>query len=398
MLHYFNPGHETAVLNASRYYMSPANVATMRHELAFLPAWQAGADDFVLLDGDLPEDFLAEISLLGTVLPRGISQNALAAHAGELANQAVCLWGITPQAIHVFDTINEAYRLNLTIPPWHEAYKELNSRQLAKQCLEFIISRTNSITGDVLPQFFRSLDSIEEYINRNCDLKLLAKAPYSSSGRGLLWLPQGGLTRTERQILHGYLKKQDAVSIEKVLDKRLDFAVEFLCRNKHVACEGLSLFYTSEKGAYQGNFIGNQHDIEEQIGSFISLSLLDEVKALLLRFIEEHIAPLYEGYIGVDMLIYAQNGKFELQPCVEINLRNNMGVMALKISQNILAEHSTGRFRIDFNAQNGQIYCRHQELKKLHPPIMENQKLTSGYLPLCPVTESSRYHAYVMVG
>ncbi|MDR1809574.1 MAG: hypothetical protein LBR34_04115, partial [Prevotella sp.] len=277
-----------------------------------------------------------------------------------------------------------------------EACKELNSRRFARQCLEFIIGQTNSIAADILPQFFDSLDSIEEYICRNKDAKYLAKAPYSSSGRGLLWLPQGRITRTERQILHGYLKKQGSVAIEKALDKRLDFAMEFSCRNRRVNYEGLSLFYTGEKGAYQGNFIGNQRYIEKEIERFISLSLLDEVKTLLIHFLEKHVAPFYEGYAGVDMLIYAPDGKFKLQPCVEINLRNNMGVMALKISQNVVSEQATGRFYIDFNAQAGHIFSRHQELKKRYPQVTENRKLQSGYLPLCPVTKDSRYHGYVV--
>jgi hypothetical protein len=397
MLHYFNPGHETAVLNASKYYMSPANVAAMQRELAFLPAWQANAEDFVLIDSDLPEDFVEDIACFKSRLPKGISQKTLAADVPELFNQTIRLWGITPQAIHLFDTINDVYHLNLIVPQWYDVYKELNSRYFAKQCLEYIISRSNSIADDIVPQFFECLEDIEEYVCKNNDRRLLAKAPYSSSGRGLLWLPQGELTRTERQILHGHLKKQGAISVEKVLDKRLDFAMEFLCCNKRAEYEGLSLFYTNEKGAYTGNFIGSQHRIEGDISQYISLSLLEEVKVLLLHFIEEHIAPIYDGYVGVDMLIYARDERFELQPCIEINLRNNMGIMALKISQNMLAEQLTGCFHIDFDARAGEIYRRHRELKKLYPPVMESLKLASGYLPLCPVTEDSRYHAYMRV-
>jgi hypothetical protein len=173
--------------------------------------------------------------------------------------------------------------------------------------------------------------------------------------------------------------------------------MEFLSRNKSVEYKGLSLFYTGEKGAYMGNFIGKQQHIVAEIEKFIPLSLLDEVKDLLVSFLEEQVAPFYEGYLGVDMLVYAQNNRFFLQPCVEINLRSNMGVIALKISQNILSEQSTGRFQIDFNAQTGQIRQRHLKLRKACPQIVENGKLLSGYLPLCPVTDSSRYHAYAVI-
>ncbi|GAB6011985.1 hypothetical protein [Viscerimonas tarda] len=397
MIHFFNPGHEAAVLNASKYYMAPANVVTMQRDLSFLPAWYAGADDWILVAENLPEEFVSHVGEFSAVLPKHITGADIPAHKNELLNQGLCFWGITPQVIHFFDTINTEYQLNWDIPEWREEYKSLNSRATAKKCLGFILEKSTAFAEDLLPRFFHSLEDIEDYVGRNSSIRLLAKAPYSSSGRGLLWLPEGKLTRTEQQILHGYLKKQGTVSIEKVLDKKLDFAMEFTTANNTAKFEGLSLFQTNEKGAYLGNFIGSQKQIEAEIARFIPLSQLEEVKEMLILFIAENIAPLYAGCVGVDMLVYEENNCFYLQPCVEINLRNNMGFLTLSLSKNILAEASTGSFHIDFNATPGELYAKHTQRIKSHPLLVENGKIKSGYLSLCPVREDTRYLAYVLI-
>ena len=61
-LHYFNPGHEAAILSASPYYMPPANVALMQKELAYLPAWGANPDDYILLPDSQDFSFFKRIN------------------------------------------------------------------------------------------------------------------------------------------------------------------------------------------------------------------------------------------------------------------------------------------------------------------------------------------------
>ena len=397
MIHFFNPGHETAVLNSSKYHMAPANVVSMQKELSFLPAWYANIEDFVLIDNNLSEEFISGITNFLDILPGTITQNDFLLHKNKFVSQIICFWGITPQAIYLFDTINSKYQLNLNIPTWKEEYKLLNSRYIAKECLEFIIDKNNAFTPEIVPVFFHSLNNIKEYIEQNKDTQYLAKAPYSSSGRGLLWLPKGKLSCTELQILHGHLKKQESVSIEKALSKKLDFAMEFTTKEQIVTFEGLSLFKTNTKGAYLGNILCSQQQIENEILQFIPLHLLKETKEALIQFIKKQIAPVYDGCIGVDMLVYEENSRFLLQPCIEINLRNNMGLLAIKLFENIIVENSSGFFNIDFSSTPGAIYNKHNEMKKQHPALIENKKIKSGYLSLCPVNRHNKYHAYILV-
>jgi hypothetical protein len=48
----------------------------------------------------------------------------------------------------------------------------------------------------------------------------------------------------------------------------------------------------------------------------------------VLMAIDDLIAPHYNGYLGIDMMLYwDENGKIALNPCVEVNLRMTMGMV-----------------------------------------------------------------------
>ena len=389
---YFNPGHETAVNNASPYYTPPANIAAMQEELSFLPAWYADREDKVLVDSK-DEVYYPYLTEKLSALAQPISQNELIRYR----DADVSLWGVSPQAIRYFEELNKELEINLDIPEWSEEYKYLNSRLAARDCLSELINSILLLSQAVTPQFYTNLDNINRAVNASA-YQLLAKAPYSSSGRGLLWLPATGLTRTENQILHGILKKQGSVSIERVLDKQMDFAMEFMADGKgNIAFAGYSLFYTNAKGGYEANYIGSQESIIEQLSEKISLDLLDSVKKKLIDIMSKKVATLYNGCIGVDMLIYLEDNEYKLHPCVEINMRYNMGFLTCRLYENYIASESYGKFYIDFNPKAEEMYKNHLLMEEKHPIRIENDKITSGYLSLCPINRSNRYRAYVLV-
>lgn len=391
-IHYFNPGHETAVNNASPYYTPPANIAAMQEELSFLPAWYADREDKVLVDRK-DEVYYSYLTEKFSTLAQPVSQNELTLYRD--AN--VSLWGVSPQAIRYFEELNKELEINLDIPEWSEEYKYLNSRLAARDCLSELINSIPLLSQAVIPQFYTNLDDINRAVNTSA-YQLLAKAPYSSSGRGLLWLPATGLTRTENQILHGILKKQGSVSIERVLDKQMDFAMEFMADGKgNIAFPGYSLFYTNAKGGYEANYIGSQESIIKQLSEKISLDFLNSVKDKLINILSKKLTTLYNGCIGVDMLIYLEDNEYKLHPCVEINMRYNMGFLTCRLYENYIATQSCGKFYIDFNPKAEEMYNNHLLMEEKHPIRIENSKITSGYLSLCPINRSNRYRAYVLV-
>lgn len=389
MIHFFNPGHEAAVQNGSLYYTEPSNVKRMQEELACLPAWYANAGDFVLVYNTVDDVLFADVN-----------QNIHFVQKEDLINyatQGVTLWGISPQAIRFFDDLNIKNKLHLNVPQWHDSYHYLTGRRPAAAVLGKLTELIPEISPLIIPSFYTNIEDIED-VARISTHRLLSKAPYSSSGRGLLSLPLGGLTRVERQILHGTLRKQGEVSVERLLDKQLDFAMEFMADGcGRVEFVGYSLFNTNEKGAYSGNCLMSQQAIVEVLTDKISHDLLNEVKLRLVDLLSDTYGAVYKGCIGVDMLIYKEDDGFALHPCVEINMRYNMGYLSYRFVENYLSEGSKGFFYIKFASGEGDMYAQHCEMQEKYPAQFENARLKSGYLPLCPVRQSNKYWAYVLI-
>ncbi|MDR0863375.1 MAG: hypothetical protein LBO74_00395 [Candidatus Symbiothrix sp.] len=391
-LHYFNPGHETAVLNTSKYYQPAVRQVNMQQELAFLPAWYARPEDFVLVENPLTAEFKLELKSL-----KSLAQAITVTDLNGLPDERVDLWGISPQSIHFFEKLNERYHLQLQIPRWKGEFCFLGSRFASQMILSQLMEKIPEIEKEILPRFFSNLNEIEQFVAGSNE-KQLVKSPYSSSGRGLVWLPPGELARSERQIIGGMLKKQSQVSIEKALDKQLDFSMH--CENTpegQTRFIGYSVFQTNRKGAYEKSRLAAPEIVEEQITAFIDKELLLRVKDECLNNLQKMYGPYYTGNIGVDMLVYSSGKPYKLNPCVEINLRKSMGYLAIQLQKNYIYPQSQGDFFMDYRPTPGEIYRKHRKWKEQYPLVVENGRLKSGYLSLCPVTETSHYHAYLLV-
>ena len=106
------------------------------------------------------------------------------------------------------------------------------------------------------------------------------------------------------------------------------------------------------------------------------------------------ILPDYWGYLGIDMMIYSDSaGKYRVQPCLEINLRYNMGIVALMLSRRYLDEHAEGEFTVRYYAKAGEAWQEHRYLQQLYPAVYKNNRIKSGYLNLTPVNEATHFVA-----
>ena len=393
MLLYFNPGHETAVLNASPYYVPSDTVLKMQHDLAFLPAWYGAVHDLVWVERDFPMAYFNTMQTLFPAIPKVVCKNNLSL----CAQQELACWGITPQAFHYFETLKKQSNIQLIIPEWREEFVVLTSRQPAKECLEELLLTIPDISPQLLPQHCNSVKEVEQIV-LHTNSPLLVKAPYSSSGRGLLWL-RNGLGSKEREVLHGILKKQLWVTVEPVVQKMQDFSMQFTSDGKGNVCfEGYSIFNTNDKGSYQESLLQRQSKMEQTIISFISSALLEQTKQQVFRFLQKKYALLYKGAISVDMMIYQDEGGYRLHPCVEINMRYNMGFLALQLFENYIYQDSSGIFKLHYYRDTKTFNFEHYRLAQQYPLQIKAGKIKAGYLSLCPVEPETHYCAYVMVG
>jgi hypothetical protein len=401
MIHYFNPGHETAVLNASKHYQPAARIAKMQEDLAFLPAWYADSDDFVFIKNLLPDNFLPSIQSLKQPAS-AICEQTLSKQNDKLFNQEISLWGISPQSIHFFEKIDRQYNLSLKIPAWKEEFRFLGSRFATKEIISELIESVPEIEKAIVPKFYSDLPGIEKVclsaLNDGFPDKLLLKSPYSSSGRGLVWLPPGKPAQSEKQIISGMLKKQSQVSIEIALNKRLDFSMHFEILSEGITqFAGYSVFQTNAKGVYENSLTDSRENLENMIAVYIGKHLLMQVRNQLTELLNKTYSPYYIGNIGVDMLVYESENQFRLHPCVEINMRKSMGYLAIRLYENFIHSDAQGKFFVEYFRNPQVLFEKHLTLQKQYPLQIENNRIYSGYLNLCPINERTNYQAYCLV-
>jgi hypothetical protein len=110
---------------------------------------------------------------------------------------------------------------------------------------------------------------------------------------------------------------------------------------------GLSLFHT-KNGAYIGNLLATEEAKREQMGRYVSLGLLDEIKQHIIQnvqlgdyqgpfgidmmIVNSHLSPLTSSYSPLTSSFSPLTSHFLLYPCVELNLRRTMGHVALSIT------------------------------------------------------------------
>jgi hypothetical protein len=396
-LHYYNPGHETITLQGTVNYTPSANVQRMLSELAFLPAWYADKGDYVYMEKNiqpgflslLPEDIRPDVTIL--------SKESLCLCASSLPEMQAAPWGLSRQSIGFYKNLMSSYKVAIELPAWKDTYVKLTGRQTGAACFKKISQLLPDVSFPSLPLFFSELPDIEAWLYEHPGASVI-KMPYSSSGRGLLWLNEGTLTSKDRDWINGALKKQGSVSIEPVLDAGNNLAMEFFINEQgKVRYEGLSVFETSPKGAYRGNKLMTQAELEKGIFSSLGETLFQQVKEAATEAIGE-IYVGYSGYIGIDMLVYkTAKGANALHPCIEVNMRYTMGMVAIRLVEKYIHPDATGIFNLTYGADPEIVTAAHRRNQQDYPLTCKDGKLRSGYLSLCPVTKHTHYIAYILI-
>ena len=376
----FNPDCEMAIADGGLFYTPPAHVVQMAEDLAFLPAWLGDEGDRVLV-GTLPDEhFMETVRRVFQLKCLPLRECEL----GDFPNLKGEPWGCSPKMGHWLAEHGLGEE-------WKTERKEWYSRKTARAGLGRLLETLPETEPEVLPRICSSIAEIEQGIRGGA---YRVKAPWSSSGKGQLAL-SGQVGSKEREWLTGVLRRQGYLMLERQLDKVKDFAAEFYMGEKGAEFVGWSFFVTGNHGEYRGNYVGIAGEPEEGLGGCVSASYAD----LLLREVTEMLnglLPHYRGYLGVDMMIYRDaSGRYRVQPCVEINLRYNMGIVALFLSRRYIALDGRGVFEVRYFPKPGQALEEHIRLQREQPAVYENNRLKSGYFPLTPVNEATHFVASV---
>ena len=382
----FNPEHDLALADGLPHFVPPASAVTFAEEAALLPLWIYGRGAVVAKP--LSQSFQAILVSLDIDIQIVNEDNI-----SSLKNIEIAPWG--------WDLLVREKLLKLGIEEKNlpslldiDNIKELSNRKLAlKAHIGIIKDWPFTATLPKVATLITQVVDIKEliYENRN----LIMKMPWSGSGKGLRFCKER-LTPHDEGWLKNVIEKQGAAVVEKRYNVVQNFALEFCIHNHKVNFCGYSLFFT-KNGAYEGNELLSDEALLSKLNAYIPKNYIIFCQDFYADFLQNEVAPFYEGFVGVDMFVYNENGQYHLHPACEINIRTTMGILAHEIEKNYIDENSEGVLLTSYSNKYSQLIDNLKNKSDKNPLVISNGKIISGVLPLIEVNEKSHYSIWIEI-
>lgn len=421
----FNPEHDMALANGDRHFIAPKNIREMARDLAPLLEFIEG-DEILVWGWDQ--------AIKTRLLRMGIAEGLLPTDAALTALRACSERKSAHQLLRAFHADHPDG------PYTGESTLVHNIDDIAA----YATQHGHIILKDPLSSSGKGLRHVNE-----------GGLPLSPSRGGGTSEPseqsRGGMSASSLEKVkswanalihrHGYL------TAEPYYDKVQDFAMEFCIHDGQCRFIGYSLFNTNPHGRYESNLLIEDEKIEALLAQHIPHSALHEVRDWVIAH-SHHIIPAewdttrHPLYFGIDMMVVKNSRQFTidkvaiereqrllagsaecsnfnevnsqltiqdpeirnqkseivLHPCVEINLRLNMGIIAHEVRRKLLAPGVEGRFHVAAFPSEEAAQQFHREHTEKYPPVYREGKMVSGYHPLTPILPHTRHHAYVICG
>jgi hypothetical protein len=397
----FNPTCEYAVANGNGSWQPNRILQQMEADLASLPLFFAQKNDYVLLDNAPSANYLQSLRKLPVEVPQFRLKTAIN------HDKFVCLpknrlipWGWSPAAHKLFKPIKLSCSndfLQSPVSDWKTAYQKYYSKKYGIEFLQQLVSDFPSpyfIAEEQIGQICYSQQDFEALLKHWG--KLMVKAPWSSSGRGLQPISKTPVHPKVWEKLLGIVKEQGCAVVEPLLDKKLDMAFQFEISKGQVYFIGISNFSADQKGQYMGNNLnGLPPTLNEEVKRFALKMQKLLVQPLNQMLEKSELVENYEGFLGVDTLIFREdNGELKINPCLEINLRMNMGLLSLQLEK-LINPNVNARFLIHYQC-NKPFSLFKAEMEKLHPLYMQEGKIQSGFFALTDDANHAHFGAYLL--
>lgn len=386
-MYIFNPDNDLALANFTSNYTPPASAQKLGADLSLLPIWYAPDNSVVVSRSAIDAEFVASVRQRFGMSSRAIAFNEIARYH----HRQIQPWGWSPL---LKSQLKRAGVPDDLLPPQAqlELMREYSDRKNAVALLQELKDGESRFCGSSF--HFTDIDPLLHYLSSIGGDKAL-KMPLSGSGRGLIWI-FGEITDKQTDWARRVIKSQGGVVAEPKLERVRDFAMEFSMENGKIIFEGYSLFESAASGAYVGNVLMSDGEIENHLAAYVSTDLLHGLRQSVLGKLVDYF-PHYNGVLGVDMMICNTSDGYKIQPCVEINMRMNMGMVAHRFYERFVNNQSKGHYRVDYFKKPGEAFAHHQEKSVDFPLNVENGRIESGYMSLTPVCEGTDYVAWVLV-
>ena len=305
----FNPSNDMALAANLRQYTPPRHIRQMEADLADLArfwdegpwGWSLATKQYYLRNGiperELPTDeWLAE--------HRRLSSREFAVVYYLRLNEELRIKNeelesvLLPCQAHFCFSLNEVQSSMFRSATTGNASWALALGSVATEASACVAQRSKNLQSSIL------------------------KSPWSSSGRGNILVPNGQPDDATLRRIKSIIRQQGGIVVEPFYaDKILDFAMEFDVSDEGTRFLGYRVFDADETGHYGGNYVESQEALRQRIG------LPDDLLQGLIDYHTSVLARLpYRGPVGIDMM---RLGDGCVHPCVEINFRMTMGLLAL---------------------------------------------------------------------
>lgn len=290
-------------------------------QLQFLPLLYARAEEVVVVTDKAPQTYIDSLHAFSSLVPNPLAQliSLRECEASFFQGRRLLSWGASLRLKKWADRLGLEYH----IPPW-EVVKKINSKAFSYQ--------HSPLKGVAL---LESETDLKSYLRETSKERVL-KNCFGMSGRGNMRFncstPYEKLVSFCRQ---EWLKKRPVIA-EPWLDRELDFSTQWYVHAKEepscpkIEYIGATIFQTDARGSYLGTIAGEGGAL---FGPF--LDFLEEHLAATQKILEEIAALGFFGSVGLDAFVYREeeSKSLRLQPLVEINARQTMSLMALKMQK-----------------------------------------------------------------
>lgn len=363
--------------------MAPPFALQLAHDLAVLPAFIAEPGSLIITDSDLDAQWLEHLNATFGLDVRAVKRSELR----HLSDYRIMPWG---WSLDMRRRLIKWGASRDSMPTKDEIY---HLRGLSHRRITTLIHlRLQELLGQQLcpvPVELATTSEVMAFVKKH--RQCFIKTPWSSSGRGIYHTIDGATPELE-QWCRGALKRQGSVMCEVALDKTMDFAVEYHCSDGKATMRGYSVFETDSHSQYSLGEVAPTQVLKQRITA--QYPHLDEVVAALTLTLNELVAPHYNSWLGVDMILFnAQSApltsslKTGLNPCIELNLRPTMGAVTSVLGNTIIAPDASARFVIEQRASTSDKWS------DLPEAVLKEGRLSSGALCLTPPSPTALYRA-----
>lgn len=385
VMYLFNPENDMALANFTPYYKTPSEIARMAADLSVLPAWYAPSGSMIKVAGLSQVILFREQCMAPGLFPQ-------MEWSDVWENVSYSPWGWNPALLYTLRSagVSDTFLLS------DEQMDRLRFFSGRQRCVEVLeaLSDIPSVCGRAV--VCSEMSEVKEYVSLFGQSML--KTPWSGSGRGLNRISPLSWTKSIEGWVARTLRVQKEIMVEPLYNKVCDFAMEFcIDGNGVVGFAGYSLFETDMHGNYKGNLLLSDEDIQAFLFKYISAETLLRVKKGLMKELSVLLRGEYKGFLGVDMMICLDEGKYFLHPCVEINVRMNMGVVSRILFDRYVHPQARGRYVVEYYSFNEEALNAYSGMCTLYPLRLLEGRLYKGYFPLTPISKNTRYVAYLIL-